>query len=125
MADPAASFRIIVEQIADTGESPETSYDETFSLDGFEEDVSKRILLEAADADVAVTFTAGISVLVFSIDNPFKMRLAGGETLMDNLRLFLVVCDDEDDEALSTSILLTGNGANQSRIRFLVLEKPA
>jgi len=125
MATPAATMRLILEQIADTGESPETTYDESFTLSGFEEDVTKRILLETADADVAVTFTDAIAVLVFSIDNPFKLRLAGGETLLANLRAFLVWCDDEDDEALSTSVLLTGNGTNQARIRCLILEKPA
>ncbi len=124
MADPSASFRVIVEQSADTGDSPETSYDETFGLDGFKEDLSKRILLEATGADVPLAFTSAIAILIYSLDNPFSLRLAAGEALLGNLMAFLVVCDDELDAAHVTSVLLTGNGSNQSQIRALVIEKP-
>lgn len=125
MAAPAASLRLILEQIADTGESPETTYDETWTIAGFEEVVDQRILLSASASDQAVTITGALAVLVFSVDNPFKLRIKTGETLLADLRAFLIWCDDEDTAALATNILLSGNGSNQSRLRFFKIEKPA
>lgn len=109
----------------DTGEAVSKKLCEALVLSGYTQaDMSKYIALAAAAADQAVTFTDAVAIILFSHDNPFQLRLAGGETLLSNLRCFVIWCDDTDDEAHSTSVLLTGNGASIANLEAIIIEKP-
>ena len=52
------------------------------------------------------------------------MRVASGETLLTNLRAFMVWADDTADGILQTSVLVTGNGATTANLTVVVIEKP-
>jgi len=119
------TLRTIISAANDLGEQPAKELDESLTVDGFTQWRVEYVQLAAAGADVAVAFTAAVALFVFSHDNPFSLRLAAGETLMGNLRQFgPIMCDDEDDEALTTSVLLTGNGVTPSDIEVWIVEKP-
>ena len=127
-----AALRIVLQHMADTGESPEQSIDTDkigrsgFTLSGYDDITPGRRLLLAVDADdQALAFDDAIGVLLVSRDYPFSLRLADGETLMTNLRAWLAFADDTDAGVLQTSVLLTGNGVNAANLEIWIIEKPA
>jgi hypothetical protein len=81
------------------------------------------IVVAAAASDQAFTFTAGLLLILLS-DEPFALRLAAGETLLENLRAFVVCGADEDTSSISTSVLLSGNGDNETIVKALLIEMP-
>lgn len=85
----------------------------------------KRILLAPAAADQELAFTEACALLIVSRDYPFSLRLADGETLLANLRKFVLFADDTDDGILEGPVLLTGNGSNQASLEVWIVEKPA
>lgn len=126
MATKSATLRTLLTAVNDAGEEPEKSLDESFVLASFTDFTpGRRIRLAAAAADQAVTFTDAIALLVVSHDYPFSLRLAAAETLLENLRSFLVWADDEDSGVHQTSVLLTGNGTNVADLEVWIIEKPA
>ena len=122
--------RLLVDFMDDDGQEAAESLD-TDRLTGglvLGDYVAKSVLdlqLGAAAVDQAVTFTAALMLLVVSSDYPFKLRLAAGQAQMPNARLWMVMTDDEDEAAHTTSILLSGNGTNPAQIKVYILEKPA
>lgn len=120
-----ASLRLILDSLNAAGESPEKTLDETLDLSGYKSITpGQRIALAAAASDEAVTFTDVIGLVVMSHDNPFSIRLAAGETLVANQRLFVIWANDEDTGAIQTSVLLTGNGVNEADIEVWKIEAP-
>ena len=131
MATMKAALRIVLQHLNDTGESPEKSIDTDsidragLTLSGYEAITpGSRIKLAAAAAYQAVTFTDAIAIVIVSRDYPFSLRLAAAETLMENLRAFLVFADDTLDGVITTSFLLTGNGDNTADLEIWIIEKP-
>lgn len=119
------TLSIQFDHVDDTGESPSKKLCESLILSGYTDaTISKYIALASGASDQAVSFTDAIGVLLVS-DTPFSLRLAGGETLLTNLRAFVVWCDDALDGAAQTSVLLSGNGSSVSNIEAIILEKPA
>ncbi len=129
MATMNATLRLVLQHASDTGEAPE----KTLDTDGIDrvglalrdyEDVmpGRRIRLAAAADDQAVTFTNAVGLVIVSHDYPFKLRLAAGETLMENLRAFVVWADDADDGIVQTSCLLTGNGTYAADLEVWIIE---
>lgn len=123
--------RTVLELVNDSGEPPEKALDTAgidryaLLLSGFTDITpGRRIRLAAAAADQALTFTSAIAILIVSHDYPFSLRLAAGQTLLANLRQFLVFCDDTADAAAVTSVLLTGNGDNVADLEVWIVEKP-
>ena len=125
MPTKSATLRLLLSVINDVGDQPEKEFDESLVLDSFATFTpGGRLLLAAAGADVAVTFTDAIGLLIFSHDNAFSLRLAAGEALLGNLRCHLFFCDDEIAGAHVTSVLLTGNTVTPSDIEYWIIEKP-
>jgi len=121
-----ATARLVVQSFNDTGEPAEKTLDETLLLSGFYDITpGRRMYLAASASDTAVTFTDVIGLVLYSHSNPFKLRLADAETQLDNLRMFVVMADDEDDGAHQTSVLLSGNGSTPSDIEIWLIEKPS
>jgi len=114
-----------IEYTNEAGEQPSKEFDEAAlslaSLTGY---TVKKMLLAAAGSDVAISFTSAIGLFIYSHDNPFKLRLAAGETLMANLRKFEILADDTVDGVLATSVLLSGNTVTPSDLEIWIIEKP-
>lgn len=124
-----ASLKIVAELQADSGLDPQCVLDSDdhpgpFTLSGYDEKTEQTIALGPAAADQAVTFTAAAGLILVS-DQPFSLRLAGGETLLQNLRAFVVWADTVADAVHSTSVLLTGNGENTASIQLKLIEQEA
>ena len=122
-----ASLRLIAETFPDAGLDPQCQIDTDehpgpLQLIGFGEDSHETIFLAPAAADQAHTFTAA-SALVLVSDQPFSLRLASGESLLTNLRMFVLWADDSANAAHSTRVLLTGNGDNTAKIKVLTIEQ--
>ena len=125
MATKGASLRLVLETVNDTGDTPAKSVDETFDLTSFTDlTPGRRIALATTADDQPVAFSDAIGVVVLSHDYPFGIRLAAGETLMSNVRLFVVYADDENAGVLTGSFLLTGNGTNVADIEVWLIEAP-
>lgn len=117
--------RLILQHVSDTGETPEKEYDEEYTLTGFADITpGRRLKLAAAAADQALTFTDVIGILITSRDNPFDLKVGAGETALTNLRSFFVLAEDTDDGVHQTSVLLSGNGSNESNLEIWLIEKP-
>lgn len=123
MATKSASLRLILEALNDTGEAAEKELDTTKDLDSYTDITpGRRIALAAAAADQAVAFTDAIGIVLVSHDNPFSLRLAAGETLLEDLTVFVVWGSATDDGVHQTSVLLTGNGDNIADIEVWIIE---
>lgn len=126
-----AALRIVTEHMNDTGDSAAKSLDSDqvnrggLTLSGYEDATpGRRIRLGTAAADQALSFTDAIAIVIVSHDYPFSLRLAAGETLLTNLRAFVVWADDTDDGVHQTSCLLTGNGTYAADLEVWIIEKP-
>lgn len=124
MATRTATLRTILEAVSDVGELPDQKLDVSAALDGYTDFTVRSVPLAAAAADQAFTFTGVIAVVIASRDNPFKLRLAAGETLLANLKLFIAWAKDEATAIKTTSFLLTGNGSNTANLDMWLIEKP-
>ncbi len=125
MSSPAVTVRLIVESQQDTGDVADKKLDIATILQGTgltDYTPGRRLKLGAAAADQALTFTAGSLIIIVSRDNPFKVRLAAGGTLTGLLKIFAVVASDDDETALSTSVLLTGNGDTAAELEIWIVE---
>ena len=124
MATKSLSTRTIVTIENDVGDISEKGFDETLSQSGFS-DVTpgRRLSLAAAADDQVLSFTAGSYLKIFSHDNGFKIRFASGETLSGLLRSFEIVATNATNGALTTSVLLTGNGSSVSDLEIWIVEK--
>jgi len=124
MATKTLTTRSITSLANDTGHADEKDFDESLTISGFS-DVTpgRRIKLAAAADDYVLSFTAGSYVHIFSHDNGFKVRLASAETLSGLLREFKIVAQNATNTALSTSILLTGNGTTTADLEVWIVEK--
>lgn len=125
MPTKSVEIRTILKARNDTGETPEKEFDETLTLSGFSDHTpGRRLTLAAAASDTAFTFTAGAALLIYSHDNTFKLRLGAGETLLSNMRQFgPIVVNAATNNALSTSVLLSGNGTTPADLEIWVFEK--
>lgn len=125
MATKRLDARVILSLFDDTGESPAKGFDETLSLSSFlDVTPGRRLTLAASADDQAFTFTSGAFLVIYSHTNSFKVRMAAGETLMSNLRLFgPVMVGAATNNALSTSVLLSGNGSTTADLEIWVVEK--
>ena len=126
------SLRLLAEIVAQIGATPGCQIDTdedplgggVLSLNGIQQHSVETILVPAAASEQAVTFTDACMVLLIG-SGPFDLRRATGETPFTNLRAFLVFADDTDDGVATTSILLDGNGVNQTTISAIIVEKPS
>lgn len=128
MATRAASIQAILEFIADVGLSPECAVDTDespgpFTLTGWDEKLQGTVKVGPTALDQALTFTDALAIVLVS-DQPFDMRLAAGETLLTNQRMFIVWADDTDDGVHQTSVLLTGNTIAQAIVSYFIIEAP-
>lgn len=127
MATKSLAVRVVVEHYDDDGEEPSKVFDQRIVLSGYKAiNPGRQVALAAAAADQVETVNTSIGVMVFATDEgkPFKLRLASGEALLSNLRLALLIGDDEDDAIHSTTVLLTGNGTNEAPLEIWNIEKP-
>lgn len=124
MATKSLTLALDLSQINDVGETPAKALIESFVLQGFTQFTTGRIALAAAASDTAIAFTAAIAVIIVSHDNAFKLRIAAGETLLANLKAFVVYADDALDHVRATSVLLTGNGTTVADLEYWIVEKP-
>jgi hypothetical protein len=131
MATMNSALRIVLQHMNDTGDTAAKSLDTDeidqagLTLSGYEDlTPGRRIRLGASAADQAVAFTDALGILIVSHDYPFSLRLAAGETLLTNLRAFVVWADDTDDGVHQTSCLLTGNGSYAADLEAWIIEKP-
>lgn len=119
------TLRILASLVAAVGLDPDNTLDESINLDGLEDVSVRKRVLSASAADEAVAFTNCIAAIIVTKDTSFQLRLAGGETLMPNLRAFIVWGHTESGTAcLTTSFLLTGNGSNEANLEIWLIEKP-
>ena len=125
MATQSLNHRLIVEHVADTGENPEKVYDEQYTLSEITDlTPGRRLTLAPGAADQAVAFTDCLGILITTRDYDFDLRLAAGETLLENLRTFFVASQDTDEGVHQASVLLTGNGSNEANLEIWLVEKP-
>jgi len=129
MATKNAILRLILSFAPDTDEEPSCELDTAQLpvafpiLTGFKVKRIEDIALAAGAADQPLLFTDAIGVIIVS-DSAFNLRLAAGETLVENTRLFVVWADDNDDGVLTTSVLLTGNAVSEALLTAYIIEKP-
>lgn len=124
MAVKSAVLRLLLSSIDDTGYDPSKEADASLTLSGYTDITpGRRLTLAAGASDQALSFTEAVGLVIISHDNPFKLRIAAGETLLTNLRRFVLWCDDEDDGARATSVLLTGNGSTPADLEVWIIEK--
>lgn len=107
------------------GASTSKTLDLALALTGYTDFTVRRILLAAGAVDQVLAFTGVVALILYSHDNPFKVRLAAGETLAPNTRLVVLYGHDEDEAVCSTSVLLSGNGTTPSSIEAWLVEQPA
>ncbi len=126
MPTKSAALRVMLSAVNDSGMEPDKAFDESLVLAMFNDFTpGRRIQLAAGAVDQVVAFTAALALLVFSHDNPFKLRVNDVETLLPNLRCFLIWADDKDEAAASAAVFLSGNGTTPSDVEVWVIEKPA
>ena len=124
MATKQLTSRQILALADDTGEPSKKDFDETLTQSGFSDlTPGRRIQLAAAASDQALTFTAGSFVKIYSHDNGFKIRLAADETLSGLIRHFCIEAQNATNAALTTSVLLTGNGSTVADLEVWIVEK--
>jgi len=126
----SASNRGIVDFLDDAGNKASESLDTDrltggLVLSGYTAHSVASIYLLSGDTDLAVTFTNAIGLLIVSEDNEFSLRLAGGETLLTDIRKLEVWGHVSTKKVASTSVLLTGNGVTPSKLKVYIIEKPA
>jgi len=122
-----ASLKIVAELQADSGLDPQCVLDTDehpgpFTLSGYDEKTERTLALGPAAADQAVTFTAAAGLIMVS-DEPFSLRLAAGETLLTDLRAFVLWSDSVANAVHETSVLLTGNGQHTAAVQMKLIER--
>jgi hypothetical protein len=128
MAQMQETLRIIAEIAQDAGAVPDCTVDTQnpplgpLTLSGFKVSALETVVLAPAAVDQVLMFT-DVAMLLLLADQPFSLRLAAGETLVPNLRAFVVQTDQIANGALTTGVLLTGNGSNEAVIQVLRIEK--
>jgi hypothetical protein len=125
---PSLALRLILQYIADTGEAPSKEIDTQASptplvLDSFTDITpGRKLKLSPSADDQSLSFTNAAVLVIYSHDYPFGLRLADGETLVSNLRLFQFALDDVASAGLAGPVLLTGNGQNQADLEIWIVE---
>lgn len=125
MATRQATLRAIFSYVNDLGETPEFEVDEVFKLQGFNNvSVTRRVLANGDDStSFALLGSTLCALVVLSVDHPFGLELATGETQLTNGKVFVWWGDDDDEAAIpNSSILLTGNGSNDSNLIIFQVE---
>lgn len=127
-ATQSVNFQGILELISDVGESPHCVIDEKLTISGFASVTHKRFPLGATDVGTAlgIPTTDMVAIVIFSHDEPFKLRLKAAEKQLDNMRFFVAIGDDEVDamyDGSADDILLDGNGTNQADIEVYLIHK--
>jgi len=125
MATKWVNVRIIVTLQDDTGEEPVTSIDETYSQSAFLVEHVDTEQIATAASDQASLFTDASALIYASKDNSFDLRLAAGETLLEDLVFFAAVSNNVANGVHQTSVLLSGNGINNASVRSVRVEKQA
>lgn len=119
MATKSATLRSIISFLADLGEEPSTEEDLSFTIDGFAaKSITDKKLSNTADSEVFNLLGSDLcGLIVVSRDYPFGLEFAVGETQMTNGMIYVWWGDDDDEAAYpNSSILLTGNTANDSNL---------
>ena len=132
MATPQADLRVLLNLSSDADVTPETRFDShaapqgPFLLSGYSVKQLTTLVLTPDADDQALSVADACGLLLVS-DQPFSLRLAALETLVPHLRCFLVWQDSvsENDPAIVTSVLLTGNAANECTIEVFKIEVAA
>ncbi len=130
MATRSAILRILAQIVEDTGNEAGVDLDSdamggipSLLLTGIEEDDIKTIRLGPNATNQAVAWTDAVMVLLFS-DIAIDLRLAGGESLVENVRFFGFCTADLDDGAHQSGILLSGRGDATATVKILIVEQP-
>jgi|DEB0MinimDraft_6_1074348.scaffolds.fasta_scaffold09432_3 hypothetical protein len=119
-----AALRIVLELMNDEGSQASQTLDECFTLSGYTVTRRQVVSLAPAAIDEAVTFTDAIALILVTKDYDFDLRMAAGETLLENLRFFTLWAYDTDEGVHQTSVLLTGNTTNTALVEVWTIEKP-
>lgn len=130
MAAPYAALRLIAEFFNDVGEEAADEIDtgqlpSPLPLLSVTDRNAKRHTLANGATDEALTFTSAVALIIVTTDYPFTVKRASGETAWTNVRSFCVWADDTDAAVATTSVLLSGNGANDAHLLIWVIEKPS
>ena len=129
MATKSATIRVIASLIPDIGEDPTTQIDTGAlpvplpELSGLGAYRVESISLAPAAVDQELLLTEAVAVVIIA-DAEFSLRLAAGETLQGNLRMWAFQCGDTDAGALTAPILLTGNTISTANLTAIVVERP-
>ena len=127
MAVRRHTLRVIAESIPDTGREPVGLIDtddeaSPLVLTGFTGWTRRSVQIAAAAVDTPITFTQAVALQLFS-DVPVDIRLASGESLVENIRYIGWMGDDEDDGGHGTSILVSVPGASAANLELLYIEQ--
>lgn len=128
MATKAITVRVIVESVDDEGEVPKKLFDESYTLSGYTNltpGLQQRV--GAAAADVELAHTTPAMVMVASHDNPVTIKLAAGETELEDCVLFLAVAHQSTTAmgqlVATTEVLVSGNGQDAADIEHWTVKK--
>ncbi len=118
---------MLLEHISSPGEEGETHFDEAYTLKGAglkNVTAKRRMRLSATADDTALTFTAAAMLFIWSRNGVgFKVKLTAGQTMTGLLQSFMIGGLLETTTALGTSVLLTGDGANEADLEIWIVEK--
>lgn len=122
-----AALQILAEVVDAVGLDPcvidSDEWPGPLSLTGWKVKREETIVVASGAVDQALTFAPGLALVLLS-DEPFALRLAAGETLLENLRAYVVWGADQTESSIDTSVLLSGNGVNESIVKALVIVMP-
>jgi len=127
MADPvkSASLQLVAKFVEDAGQDDDKRLDvASIALSSLRGLTVKRLRLSSTDTDIALAASQpNVAVIVFSHDNPFKLRIAANETQLDNIRFYCHWSDDETTQVhAGTGLLVDGNGDTNSDLEVWVID---
>lgn len=121
MATPEIRIYVRADMVNDEGEVPSKTLEWSRTLSGFNTVTpGARRRLASDAADVELTHDEPALVLVASHDNPFALKLADGETVIDDCMLFLAVAYQTTTAMgqllATTEVLVSGNGTDAANL---------
>ncbi len=128
MATKAITVRVIVESVDDEGEVPKKLFDERYTLSGYTNVTpGLRQRVSAAASDVEFAHTTPAMIMVASHDNPVTIKLAAGETEIEDCMLLLAVANQSTTAmgqlVATTEVLVSGNGNDAADIEHWTVTK--
>lgn len=127
-----ATFRLLAEYYPSSGVDPASRVDTDVSpglplvLTGFTGFTQTSLTVAPAAVDQSVTLpTGGVIALLIVSDQPITLKLATGETEMENGRAWMMVAADEDTAILPAGdLLISGNTASTANVVIWYIPKP-